>query len=72
LALKAKSYNERSQILTTTGAAAQVVEICQEHEDEPSVVGDALGIIADIYTDMGDMEQAAEYYDKYLQSMNYD
>lgn len=27
---------------------------------------DALGTIADIYTEKGDLEKAAEYYDKYL------
>ncbi|KAL3132430.1 hypothetical protein ABBQ32_008988 [Trebouxia sp. C0010 RCD-2024] len=33
---------------------------------------DAYGTIADIYTDMGDFDKAAEYYDKYISQMDTD
>jgi hypothetical protein len=33
---------------------------------------DAYGTIADCYTDLDMFEQAAEYYDKYIQAMNRD
>lgn len=33
---------------------------------------DAYGTIADIYTDMGDFDRAAEYYDKYISQMDTD
>lgn len=33
---------------------------------------DAYGTIADIYTDMGEFEQAAKYYDKYISQMDSD
>ena len=31
---------------------------------------DALGAIADIYTEMGDLESAGKYYDLYLDALN--
>lgn len=31
---------------------------------------DAYGTIADCYTDLGEFEKAAEFYDKYIDSMN--
>jgi len=33
---------------------------------------DAYGTIADCYTDLDQFEQAAAFYDKYIQSMNRD
>lgn len=33
---------------------------------------DAFGTIADVYTEMGNFERAAEYYDKYIAQMNTD
>lgn len=33
---------------------------------------DAYGTIADIYTDMGQFEKAAKYYDQYIEKMNSD
>lgn len=33
---------------------------------------DAYGTIADCYTDLDQFEQAASYYDRYIQSMNKD
>ena len=31
---------------------------------------DALGAIADIYTEIGDLENAGKYYDLYLDALN--
>jgi pentatricopeptide repeat protein len=38
----------------------------------PSCTGDAdaYGTIADCYTDLGEFEKAAKYYDKYIETMN--
>ncbi|KAG7672640.1 putative Protein FLUORESCENT IN BLUE LIGHT, chloroplastic [Nannochloris sp. 'desiccata'] len=49
----------------------RVLEISSETGDH---VGDAdaYGVIADIYTDIGEFEKAAEYYDKYISQMNTD
>lgn len=49
----------------------RVLEISGETGDH---VGDAdaYGVIADIYTDIGEFEKAAEYYDKYISQMNTD
>ena len=46
----------------------RVLEISDEMSDH---VGDAdaFGTIADIYTDLGDFDKAAEYYDKYISRM---
>lgn len=48
-----------------------VLDISKETGDH---VGDAdaYGTIADIYTDIGEFEKAAEFYDKYIDSMNKD
>jgi tetratricopeptide (TPR) repeat protein len=49
----------------------RVLEISGETGDH---VGDAdaFGVIADIYTDIGEFEKAAEFYDKYISQMNTD
>lgn len=49
----------------------RVLEISEETGDH---VGDAdaYGVIADIYTDIGEFEKAAEFYDKYIGRMNTD
>ena len=49
----------------------RVLEISKEVGDH---VGDAdaYGTIADIYTDMGQFEKAAEYYDRYIAQMSQD
>jgi pentatricopeptide repeat protein len=31
---------------------------------------DAYGTIADCYTDLGEFEKAAKFYDKYIETMN--
>lgn len=48
-----------------------VLEISDGMDDH---VGDsdAYGTIADIYTELGEFEKAAEYYDKYISRMNTD
>jgi hypothetical protein len=38
----------------------------------PAGDADAYGTIADCYTDMGDLEKAGVYYDKYIERMNKD
>ena len=46
----------------------KVLDLSEEIGDSTGV-GDALGVIADIYTDKGDLEKAGEWYDKYLEAM---
>ena len=46
----------------------KVLDLSEEMH-ETTGVGDALGVIADIYTDKGDFEKAGEWYDKYLECM---
>lgn len=43
----------------------RVLELSQEMQDFTGD-SDALGTIADLYTELGDLETAGEYYDKYL------
>ncbi|CAL8461848.1 g1379 [Coccomyxa elongata] len=49
----------------------RVLEISKEMKD---TVGDAdaYGTIADIYTEMGNFDTAAQFYDKYIERMEYD
>ncbi|KAF5834578.1 FLU chloroplast precursor, alternative spliced version s-FLP [Dunaliella salina] len=47
----------------------RVLEISQEFK-EFTGDADAYGTIADCYTDMGDFDKAAAYYDKYIDTMN--
>ena len=44
------------------------VKLCEEHNDQETK-GDTLGVIADIYTDLGEIELAAKYYDEYIQML---
>jgi tetratricopeptide (TPR) repeat protein len=46
----------------------KVLEISDDTGDHIGDV-DAYGTIADIYTEMGEFEKAAEYYDKYIGKM---
>lgn len=46
----------------------KVLKLCEEHNDLESK-GDTLGVIADIYTDLGEIELAAKYYDDYIQML---
>jgi predicted RNA polymerase sigma factor len=47
----------------------QVLAIVEAHKSEMAETTDTLGVIADIYTDLGNMEQAAVYYDRYLETL---
>jgi tetratricopeptide (TPR) repeat protein len=49
----------------------RVLEISQEMDDH---VGDAdaCGTIADVYTELGQFDTAAQYYDKYIERMTTD
>ena len=47
----------------------EVVHLSESNQDQ-SGLGDAYGVIADIYTEMGNFEAAAEWYDKYIAQMN--
>lgn len=46
----------------------KVLKLCEEHNDQ-ECKGDTLGVIADIYTDLGEIELAAKYYDEYIQML---
>lgn len=61
----------QGQHQTAISHLKRVLEISKEMGDR---VGDAdaYGTIADIYTDMGDFDKAAEFYDKYIDCMNAD
>ena len=54
------------------GAIAGLKEVLQISEQLGDHVGDAdaLGSIADMYTEMGDLENAGRYYDMYLDALN--
>lgn len=62
---------KQGQHQTAISHLTRVLEISNEMGDH---VGDAdaFGTIADIYTDMGDFDKAAEFYDKYISRMNSD
>jgi len=49
----------------------KVVEISDANNDKNGL-GDAYGVIADIYTELDEYEQAALYYDKYIEAINMD
>ncbi len=48
-----------------------MLSISDEIQDEVGNA-DAYGTIADIYTDMGNFDKAAEFYDRYISCMNND
>ena len=58
----------QGQYQTAISHLKRVLEISKEMGDH---VGDAdaYGVIADIYTDLNDFDQAAIYYDKYIETM---
>jgi tetratricopeptide (TPR) repeat protein len=47
----------------------QVLSVSQELNDDTGDM-DALGAIADLYTELGDLENAGRYYDLYLNQIN--
>jgi hypothetical protein len=49
-------------------AMETVLRLSTQHDDHAGET-DALGVIADIYTDMDRLEEAAEYYDRYFVSL---
>ena len=46
-----------------------VLTISEEHGDV-SGAADAIGVIADVYTDKGDLDNAGKWYDRYIEAMN--
>uniref|UniRef100_A0A7S0RSJ9 Protein FLUORESCENT IN BLUE LIGHT, chloroplastic n=2 Tax=Pyramimonas obovata TaxID=1411642 RepID=A0A7S0RSJ9_9CHLO len=50
------------------GCMQKVLKLCEEHNDQ-ECKGDTLGVIADIYTDLGEIELAAKFYDEYIQML---
>lgn len=46
----------------------QVLDISQTHGDSTGQA-DAIGVIADIHTEAGDLEKAGEWYDRYIAAM---
>ena len=58
----------QGQYQTAISQLKRVLEISQEMGDH---VGDAdaYDVIADIHTDLNDFDQAAIYYDKYIETM---
>jgi len=67
----AASSRLQGQYKTAIGHLERVLEISKEMR-EYTGDSDAYGTIADCYTDMGDLEKAAEFYDKYIYAMNKD
>jgi len=61
----------QGQYRTAIRHLEQVLEISRDIDDH---IGDAdaYGTIADVYTDLGEFEKAAMYYDKYISTMNTD
>lgn len=59
----------QGQFRTAIRHLEQVLEISKEIDDH---IGDAdaYGTIADVYTDLGEFEKAAFYYDMYISTMN--
>jgi len=56
------------------GAIADLKEVLDVSQRINDYVGDtdALGSIADMYTELGDLEQAGKYYDMYLLQLKAD
>jgi len=54
------------------GAVAHLKEVLEMRRTVGDAAGDtdALGAIADIYTELGDLENAGKYYDLYLDALN--
>ena len=59
----------QKQFKKAIGHLERVLEISREI-DEYTGDSDAYGNIADIYTELGDLEKAAKYYDLYIERMN--
>ncbi|KAK9843024.1 hypothetical protein WJX74_005765 [Apatococcus lobatus] len=61
----------QGQYKAAIGHLQRVLSISDEINDEVGNA-DAFGTIADIYTDMGNFDKAAEFYDRYISCMNND
>lgn len=61
----------QGQLRAAVQHLTRVLEISKEMDDH---VGDAdaYGTIADIYTEMGQFDTAAQFYDKYIERMTTD
>ena len=62
----------QGQLGDRVGAIAdlkEVLNISQQLDDNTGDM-DALGAIADLYTELGDLENAGRYYDLYLNQIN--
>ena len=62
----------KRQLGDRVGAIAdlkEVLNISQQLDDNTGDM-DALGAIADLYTELGDLENAGRYYDLYLNQIN--
>ncbi len=58
----------QKQNMKAIGHLERVLEISKEI-DNYTGDADAYGVIADIWTDEGDLEKAAKYYDLYIKNM---
>jgi tetratricopeptide (TPR) repeat protein len=70
-----KAHRGRGAALERLGRFAEALDAMQtvlslsvDHDDHSGET-DALGVIADIYTDMDQLEVASEYYDRYFKSL---
>jgi len=68
LAASARLLGEYRTAITHLERVLQISDEVDDHLGD----SDAYGTIADIYTEMGDFERAAEFYDKYISRMNTD
>mmetsp|Transcript_619 Transcript_619/g.1819 ORF Transcript_619/g.1819 Transcript_619/m.1819 type:complete len:292 (+) Transcript_619:352-1227(+) len=59
----------QKQFKKAIGHLERVLEISKEM-DEYTGDADAYGVIADIYTELGDLEKAAKFYDLYLKNID--
>ena len=71
-----KARRGRGAALAQMGRSAEaldelkrVLDISESLRDTVGV-GDAYGVIADLYTDLGDLDMAGKYYDKYISTLN--
>eukprot|EP00951_Prasinocladus_malaysianus_P046745 scaffold647909_cov47-Prasinocladus_malaysianus.AAC.2 len=67
--LKARAYKEMQQYEDSLKCLEKVLLVSIAME-EYSGDADVCGEIADMYTQIGDLEQAAEYYDRYLAAIS--
>ncbi|PRW56470.1 FLU chloroplast alternative spliced version l-FLP [Chlorella sorokiniana] len=66
LAAAARMQGQLRQAVKHLERVLEISRDIREHVGD----ADAYGTIADIYTDLGDFEKAAQYYDKYIKAMD--